>query len=236
VDVQMATILDLEIGDQLTVSLLGREISATIGSFRRVNWESLGFNYLMVFSPNTLADAPHSLAATVSLSESTNSKLEREVSGIILDLFPSATVVEVSEVISEVRTILQQMAAAISVAASITILSGLAVLIGAIAAARQSRIYDSVILKTLGATRPQILLVQAMEYGLLALLLGGVALGLGLMASWYVMTEIFEFSFAPDWTIVLMTLFGGAGLTLIIGLIGSWPILSAKPARALRHL
>ncbi|WP_438729742.1 ABC transporter permease [Parasphingorhabdus sp. DH2-15] len=236
VDAQMAQVLNLELGDTLIVSVLGREISATISSFRQVNWETLGFNYTMVFSPNALADAPHSLAATVSLSESGNGKLERQISGIILELFPSSTVVEVSEIITEVRTILQQMAAAISIAASITILSGLAVLIGAIAAARQSRIYDSVILKTLGATRRQILLVQAMEYGLLSLVLAGVAMALGLTASWYVMTQIFEFGFVPDWTIVLLTLFGGAGLTLIIGLVGSWPVLSAKPAQALRHL
>ena len=236
IDMQMAETLDLDIGDALTVSLLGREITAEIASFRQINWETLGFNYIMVFSPNTLADAPHSLAATISLSETGNSQLERQISGIILELFPSATVVEVSEIITEVRTILSQMAAAISIAASITILSGLAVLIGAIAAARQSRIYDSVILKTLGATRRQILLVQAMEYGLLALVLAGVAMGLGLLASWYVMTQIFEFGFVPDWTIVLATLFGGAGLTLVIGLVGSWPVLSAKPAQALRHL
>lgn len=237
IDIQMAETLGLAVGDELTVSLLGREITATIASFRQINWETLGFNYIMVFSPNTLADAPHSLAATVSLPETAGStKVEREISGLILELFPSATVVEVSEIITEVRTILQQMAAAISIAASITILSGLAVLIGAIAAARQSRIYDSVILKTLGATRRQILLVQAMEYGLLALVLAGVAMGLGLLASWYVMTQVFEFGFVPDWTIVLMTLFGGAGLTLVIGLVGSWPVLSAKPAQALRHL
>ncbi|MEM1133255.1 MAG: FtsX-like permease family protein [Pseudomonadota bacterium] len=236
IDAEMAQILGLEIGDTLTVSFLGREITATITSLRQINWQSLGFNYLMVFSPNTLRDAPHNLAASVSLSDAGNVEQEQQASNAILGLFPSATVIAVSEVIGEVRTLLDQMATAITAAAAITILSGLAVLIGAIAASRQARTYDSVILKTLGATRRQILLVQAMEYGLLALLLAAVALALGYAASWYVMTQIFQFSFEPDWTIVLMTLGGGALLTLVVGLVGALPVLSAKPAQALRHL
>ncbi|MEO1044271.1 MAG: FtsX-like permease family protein [Pseudomonadota bacterium] len=236
IDEEMAGVLGLEVGDTLSVSLLGREMTAEIASLRKINWETLGFNYTMVFSPNALRDAPHNLAATVSLSDPGNDLLERKASNVILELFPSATVIEVSEIIGEVRTILNQMATAITAAAAITILSGLAVLIGAIAASRQARTYDSVILKTLGATRRQILLVQAMEYGLLSLILALVALGLGYAASWYVMTQIFQFGFAPDWTIVMLTLGGGALLTLVVGLVGALPVLAAKPAQALRHL
>lgn len=236
IDAEMARALDLDIGQSLTISLLGREITATVASLREINWETLGFNYVMVFSPSALRDAPHNLAATISLSETGNDALERQASNAILELFPSATVIAVSEIIGEVRTILNQMATAITAAAAITIFSGLAVLIGAIAASRQARIYDSVILKTLGATRRQILLVQAMEYGLLSLILALVALGLGYAASWYVMTQIFNFGFEPDWTIVFATLGGGALLTLVVGLVGALPVLSAKPAQALRHL
>ena len=116
------------------------------------------------------------------------------------------------------------------------VLAGIAVLIGAIAASRQARTYDSVILKTLGATRRQILAAQALEYALLALVLAALALAVGGTAAWYVITGVFEFRWAPDWGVVLATLGAGAVITLGIGLLGSLPVLSARPAQALRRL
>jgi putative ABC transport system permease protein len=93
-----------------------------------------------------------------------------------------------------------------------------------------------VILKTLGATRWQILGTQALEYGLLAGMLALVSLALGSVAAWFVIVQVFDFSWAPDWGVVLTTLGGGALLTLGIGLAGSIPLMSVRPARALRAL
>ena len=128
------------------------------------------------------------------------------------------------------------MAQAIAAAASIAILAGIAVLVGAIAASRASRIYDSVILKLLGSTRGQSLGAQAIEYTMLAVLLGVLALGLGLAAAWFVITQIFDFHFAPDWGVLALVLIGGAGVTFVFGLAGSLPILAARPSDALRSL
>ncbi|HWT42177.1 MAG TPA: FtsX-like permease family protein, partial [Sphingopyxis sp.] len=150
--------------------------------------------------------------------------------------FPSASLIAVRDVVSQVTTLLTQMSQAIAAAASIAILAGIAVLIGAIAASRERRVYDSVILKLLGATRGQILSAQAMEYAVLAAILAMLALGLGLIAARYVVVSLFDFTFAPDPFIVGATLVGGAGLAFLIGIAGSWPLLSAKPAQALRSL
>lgn len=236
-DAEAARILDLKVGDTLTVSVLGREIPARIASLRKVNWDTLGFNYIMVFSPNTLASAPHSLTATVEIDRARAAPdAAARVTRAVLDAFPSASVIETGEVIGQVRTLLDQMATAILIAASVTIMAGIAVLVGAIAAARQARSYDAVILKTLGGTRGQIMAAQAAEYGLLALLLAALALALGLGAGWYVMRQVFDFGFAPDWTVVIGTLVTGAVVTLGIGLAGSLPLMSVRPARALRRL
>lgn len=231
-DREAATLLKVGVGDTMTVSILGREIEARIASLRQVNWDTMGFNYILVFSPNTLAAAPHSLTATIDMEP----KNEGAVSRALLGAFPSASIIAVSEVVGQVRTILDQMATAILLSASVTILAGIAVLVGAIAASRQARSYDSVILKTLGATRRQILAAQALEYALLALTLAALALGLGGLAAWYVITGVFEFGWAPDWSIVGATLGLGALLTLGIGLLGSLPVLSVRPAQALRRL
>lgn len=231
-DREAAQIMGVGVGDKLTVSVLGREIDARIASLRQVNWETMGFNYIMVFSPNTLRNAPHSLTATISLPGASDPAMTRA----LLSAFPSISIIEVSDVLTQVTTLLGYMSTAIVLAGSVTILAGIAVLIGAIAASRQRRAYDSVILKVLGATRGQILGAQALEYALLATVLAGVALALGLGAGWFVIVRVFEFHWAPDWLLVLATLAGGAILTLGIGLVGSIPLLSVRPASAFRQV
>jgi putative ABC transport system permease protein len=228
----IADALGLKIGDSLTVSVLGIEVPAKVNSIREVKWENFGLNYAMVFSPGSFDAAPHNMVATLTV----NKDAEKALAKSIPPAFPSASLIEVGEVVGQISTLLTQMAQAIAAAASIAILAGIAVLVGAIAAARQSRIYDSVILKLLGSTRRQILGAQAMEYGILAAILSLVALVLGMGAAWYVIVHIFDFQFAPDPAILALTLIGGAGMTFVLGIAGSLPILSARPAEALRSL
>ncbi|WP_427965814.1 ABC transporter permease [Altererythrobacter sp.] len=232
-DENFANAVGLKSGDYITIGLLGVERSARVANLRRIDWESLGFNYVLVFSPNALEDAPHNLAATIELSGDTAS------GDLLRDLvrqFPSSSVIEVGQVLNEARTILEQVGLATLAAASVAVLAGLAVLLGAIAAARASRTYDTVILRVLGASRRQILLMQLAEYGLLALLLALVALGLGSAVAWYVVTQLFEFDWLPDWGEVFAVLGMGLALVVAFALAGSLPLLRAKPAQALREL
>lgn len=231
-DAEQAEALDLDVGDTLTVSVLGREIKARIASLRTINWETMGFNYVMVFSPSSLAGAPHTLTATITLRGNEKAAVTRG----LLSAFPGASVIETGEVLVQVRALLDQMSAAIVAAASITILAGIAVLVGAISASRQMRSYDAIILKTLGATRWQVLGTQALEYGLIALVLAAVSLGLGIGAAWFVIVKLFEFAWMPNWWVVFATLLGGAGLTLGIGLAASLPLMALRPAQALRRV
>lgn len=233
VDADFARAIELEVGDYLTIGVLGIERNVRVANLRVIDWESMGFNYALVFSRNAISDAPHNLAATIELADDSQSgALLRQM----VARFPSSSVIEVGEVLREARTILEQVGAATLAAASVAVLAGLAVLMGAIAAARASRTYDTVVLRVLGASRRQVLVLQLVEYGLLALLLAGVALALGSALAWFVITELFEFDWLPDWSQVLAVL--GIGLVLVLGFAigGSLPLLRAKPARALREL
>ncbi|ABF52419.1 ABC transporter permease [Sphingopyxis alaskensis] len=232
VEQEVATSLGLKLGDTLSVNVLGVEVQAKVASFRTVNWDNFGLNYVLVFSPGTFDAAPHNMVATIAVDGAAEEDLARRIPRA----FPSASLIAVRDVVSQVTLLLTQMSQAIAAAASIAILAGIAVLIGAIAASRERRVYDSVILKLLGATRGQILGAQAMEYAALAAVLAVLALGLGLIAARYVVVSLFEFGFAPDPLIVGATLIGGAGLSFLIGIAGSWPLLSVKPAQALRSL
>ncbi len=231
-DAEVAEVLGVGVGDSMTVSLLGVEVPARIASLRTVNWENFGLNYVMVFSPGSLDNAPHNMVATLTVSK----EAERKLAKALPPAFPSSSLIEVGEVTAQITTLLTQMAQAIAAAASIAIFAGIAVLVGAIAAARQSRIYDAVITKMLGGTRSQILGAQALEYGILAVVLGLLSLALGMGAAWYVVVQIFDFTFAPDPWILALTLVGGAGLTFVLGIVGSLPILAARPSEALRSL
>jgi putative ABC transport system permease protein len=142
----------------------------------------------------------------------------------------------VGGVLAQVQAVVGQMATAIAAAAGVAVLAGIAVLIGAIAAARAARSYDAVILKVLGATRAQVLAVQALEYTLLALVCAAVALILGSAGAWYVVTQMFDFEWLPDWCAVFLTLAIGVIVTVVVGLAGSLPVLRARPAAALREL
>lgn len=233
IDVEIAQAAGLKVGDTLAVSVLGVERDVTIASLRRIDWATMGFNYFLVFSPNALRDAPHNFAATVDVE---NGAPPATLLRQLAQAFPSSSVIETGPMLRQARDLLSQMSLAILAAASVAVLAGIAVLLGAIAAARAARTYDSVILRVLGASRRQLLLVQLGEYGLLALVLALVSLGLGSGVAWLVITQMFEFDWLPDWIEVFAVL--GAGLALVLGfaLAASLPVLRTRPSQALREL
>ena len=230
---ELADAIGLKVGDLMTISVLGVERDARVASIRRIDWQDMGFNNVLVFSRNALEDVPHNLAATIDLPSGVT---QRGLLGRLVRAFPSSSVIETGGLLREARDLLGQMSTAILAAASVAVLAGLAVLLGAIAAARASRLYDNVILRVLGASRRQLLLLQLAEYGLLAVVLSAVALVLGSTIAWAVITRLFEFDWLPDWPTVLAVLGAGGGLVVAFALAGSLPLLRAKPAQALREL
>ncbi|QDM39697.1 FtsX-like permease family protein [Altererythrobacter sp. TH136] len=233
IDEDLAQAIGVGVGDFLTIGILGTERSARIASLRRIDWQTMGFNYVLVFSPNTLRDAPHNVAATIELpDDGAKGALLRD----LVRAFPSSSVIETGPVLVQARELLTQVGLATLAAASVAVLAGLAVLLGAIAAARAQRTYDTVILRVLGASRRQVLLLALAEYGALAALLALVSLALGLLAAWAVVTQLFEFDWLPAWPAVFGVLGAGLALVVLFALAGALPLLRAKPAQALRAL
>lgn len=229
-DAEQAGTLGLKVGDKITVSVLGVEITATIASLREIDWDSLGFNFVLVYDPGTLRDAPYSYMATVSPPEAD----EAAFTGKISRAFPTVSVVKVKDVLGEVGRLVAQMGVAVRAAASVAILAGIAVLVGALAAQARARTTDNVILKTLGATRRQLMATAAMEYAALGLLVACVALLLGGLSAWVVVTQVLNFGWKPDWGVAILTVGLGAAVTLVLGLVGAWRTLGAKVAQVLR--
>lgn len=233
VDEEFADAVGLRLGDRITFGVLGTEVTATVTSLRRIDWQQLGFNFVFVLSPPVLAAAPHNLSATVDLRPGAPpAPLLRS----LVQSFPSSSVIEVGGIMRQARTLLEQVGLATLAAAGVTVLAGIAVLLGAIAAARAQRSYDTVVLRVLGASRAQVLALLLAEYALLAGVLALVALALGGFAGWLVIVKLFEFDWLPDWGTVALTLGAGLAAVLLFAVLASLPLLRQKPARALRSL
>jgi putative ABC transport system permease protein len=233
---EIAGDLGLEIGDTIAVNILGRNVTARIANLREVEWESLSINFVMVFSPNTLAGAPHAHIATLRLAKGAGRDEERTVLSTVTGAFPGVTTISVRDAIEALNAIVADLALAVRVAASLALVVSMLVLGGALAAGHRQRRQDAVILKTLGATRPVLLTAFSLEYGLLGIATAVFAMTAGTAAAWYVITQIMELEFAVYPSVAGTAAATALAVTLGLGLAGTWRILSVKPALLLKNL
>ena len=227
--------LGLKLGDTITVNVLGRNITARISNFREVQWESLGINFVMVFSPNTFAGAPHSWLATLSEPDATTAQ-EAQLLNAITRAFPGVTSVRVKDALEIVNDIVSQLAIAIRAAAAVALVASVLVLSGALAAGNRARVHDAVVLKTLGATRRTLITAFTLEYALIGLATATFALLAGGVAAWFVIARIMSLpsAFLPE--VAISTVVLALVLTVGFGLIGTWRVLGHKAAPVLRNL
>jgi len=229
-DQTLADGMGLKLGDSLVMNVLGREIEGRIASFRKVDFSTGNQNFIIVMSPGLIDHAPHSFLATVRVASSDEEKLYRAVT----DSFPNISTVRVKDAIAQVNGLLQQLSDGVRAASLLTILSGLLVLAGAIAAGSRARLYDATMLKVLGATRARIASVYVIEYGALGLLTGILALAVGTFAADLICRQVLEVPLNFDFGVAALTVLGGGAATLFFGLAGAWTALSARPASQLR--
>jgi len=235
-DRRIADGLHLKIGDEITVNVLGRNFTARIASLRAVDWQSLGLNFVLVFSPGAFRGAPQTDVATVTFPSGGTANEEAALLSAVARAFPTVTPVPVKEAISAVGAIVANLATAVQAASAVTLVSAVLVLGGALAAGHRHRVYDAVVLKTFGATRSQLIAAYLIEYlliGCAAIIFGVVA---GSIAGWRVVSDLMMLPFTwqamPALTAALVAL----AITALFGLIGIFAALGRKPAEVLRNL
>jgi len=227
--------IGLKLGDTVTVNVLGRTITARIASLRAVQWETLGINFVMVFSPNTFAGAPHSWLATLTMKDAMPDD-ESRLLNAVTRAYPAVTSVRVKDALDVVNQLVAQLGTAIRAAASVALIASVLVLAGALAAGNAARIHDAVVLKTLGATRRTLIAAFSLEYMLIGLATAVFALAAGGLAAWYVVARIMKLpsAFLPEVAGGMLLL--ALVLTVGIGLAGTWRVLGHKAAPVLRNL
>jgi putative ABC transport system permease protein len=235
IEKKIADGLKLKIGDEIVVNVLGRDISAKIGNMRTVDWQGLGINFVLVFSPNAFRGAPHTHIATLTEAHP-DAGSDAAIVKSVANAFPTVTSVRVREALETIGTVVTNLVLAIRGASAITLISALLVLGGALAAGHRHRVYDAVILKTLGATRVSLLGAYALEYLLIGFATAIFGVIAGSIAAWLIVTRLMTLSFV--WQagsaagVVASTLFVTVGL----GLAGTLMALNQKPAAVLRNL
>ena len=215
--------------------MLGRSITAKIANLRQVQWESLSINFVMVFSPNTFAGAPHAWLATLTDPGATATE-EATLLRKVTNTYPTITSVRVKDALDIVSGLVGQLAVAIRAAASVALVASVLVLAGALAAGNRARTHDAVVLKTLGATRGLLIRAFSYEYLLLGLATAIFALAAGGVSAWFVVTRVMKLPSAFLGDVAVGTVVVALVMTVGIGLIGTWRVLGQKAAPVLREL
>jgi putative ABC transport system permease protein len=222
--------IGLKIGDAITVNILGRELTATIASFREVVFQTAGIGFVMSLNPAALAGAPHSWIATVYSTPEGEGPILREMA----NAYPNITGFRIRDAIARMMDIVEGISAGVRVGAGVTLVTGFLVLIGAAAAGERARTVEAAILKTLGASRARILLSFALRSAILGAAAGGVALAAGISGAYAIMIFVMESDFQVIWGNVAWIIGGGIVISTLAGLGFSLRAMAARPAHVLR--
>lgn len=232
IDERIARGLGLGIGDSLTLNVLGREITGRIANTRRITWSTLGLNFVIIFSPGALEDAPQTYIATVAAPPRAEGAIVRAVT----DRYDNITAISVREALASIMEVLDNIAAAARATAALALIAGVLVLAGSVAAGLRERTRDAVILKVTGARRRDLAIAYLIEYGLAGLAAGGTAAVVGSAAGYLILTRIMD----ANWVFLpgpaLVTLLVSVAGVIALGFAGTWRALAQKPAPVLRRL
>lgn len=227
-DVQRA--FAIGVGDKITVNIMGVPITATVANVRDINWASFTMNFAVTFAPGALDNAPTNLLATAVVPEDAQDALQTTLARDM----PNITSVRVREALELASKLVNGVLLAVRVTAAVTLAAGMLVLAGAQAAARQRQMYDTIVLKVLGATRARIMATFIAEYALLAIITAAIAATLGSAAAYAIITGIMELPWHFSATAVVQVSALALLLTLATGITATLRLLTVKPARFLR--
>ena len=223
----------IDIGDTVRFDVLGRSISAKVTSVRVVEWsESRAGGFMFLFRPGVLEKAPHSYIGFLRGPKDVDKRSRLQAA--LVNVAPNVSVIDGREIIDAITSVINNVTLAVTVVGTLVVVSGLMILIGAVAMTKFRRVYEAAIFKTLGATRGLIAAVLVFEYGLLGVLAGGIGAGGAIALTWAVSRYALDIPFTP---LVGLSVAGVVITTLlvaVIGVVSSWEVLQRKPLATLR--
>ena len=223
--------LKLKLGDRLTFNVQGALIPTVVGSTREIEWNRVQTNFLVVFPAGVLEKAPqfHVIMTKVA-SGGQSANLQRD----LVLRYPNVSAIDLGLVLRTIDEILEKIAFVIRFMALFSIVTGLLVLGSSVVISKYQRMQESVLLRTLGANRRQIIYITFIEYLLLGVLAAFSGILLSLVGTWALAVFVFEVSFVPVVTPLLAVGAIVTGLTILIGVLNNRQVLSRPPLEVLR--
>jgi putative ABC transport system permease protein len=221
----------IAIGDTMVFNVQGALMQTIVGSYREVDWNRIQTNFLVVFPTGVLEDAPqfHVLLTRVN-DEETSARFQQA----LVTSYPNISIIDLGLVLKTLDEVLQKIGFVIKFMAGFSIVTGLVVLIASVLISKYQRIRESVLLRTLGASRKQILSITALEYFFLGTLAAATGILLSLAGSWALATYLFKTSYSIDVIPLLIVFVCICLLTVAIGLMNSRSVLNKPPLEVLR--
>jgi putative ABC transport system permease protein len=223
----------INVGDTIRFDVLGRTIAARVTSVRYVEWsQSRAGGFMFLFRPGVLEQAPHSFIGFLRGPQDLDERARLQTA--LVGVAPNVSVIDGREIIDAIKSVVDNVTLAVTVVGTLVVLSGLMILIGAVAMTKFRRVYEAAVFKTLGATRRLIATVLVIEYGLLGVLAGGIGAGGAIALSWAVSKYALEIPFNPLLGLSALGVVFTTLLVAAIGVISSWEVLQRKPLATLR--
>ena len=230
IEAKLAKSLKIKLGDKLTFTLGHQQVNAKVSHIRRVQWDTMKPNFYMVFSPETLAAYPATYMTSFYLAKENKSVLND-----LVKKFPSITVLEVDAILTQFKTILVQLTTAINYLLYFALFAGFTVLFAAVYATLDDRVYEGTLMRTLGANRRLLRKAHLIEFSLLGLISGCVAV----MMSEAILYFLYTYALHLDYKINTALWLGVPAISLFcIVLTGCWGIrrvVRQSPMQILRE-
>lgn len=223
--------IGVKIGDELTFNVQGAPLKALVGSTRKVDWNRIQTNFILIFPTGVLEDAPQ---FHVMLTQVPSNELSAKYQQAVVKIFPNISMIDLGLVLSVLDEILDKLGFVIRFMAAFSIITGLIVLIASVLISKYQRIRECVLLRTIGASRKQILAITALEYFFLGALAAAAGIILAMLASWVLARFVFATNFTPELVPVLILFSLITSLTVLIGLFNSRGVLNRPPLEVLR--
>ena len=222
----------IKLGDTMTWNVQGAMVPTVVGSLREVDWNRIQTNFLVVFPTGVLEDAPQ---FHVLMTRVPNVEASAKFQQAVVREFPNVSIIDLNLVLSVLDDILGKIGFVIRFMALFCLTTGLVVLIASVLISKYQRMRESVLLRTLGASRKQIFSITALEYVFLGTLAALAGIVLALLGSWALAHYVFETPFRPALLSIIWVFLSVVGLTVIIGIANSRFIVNKAPLEVLRE-
>lgn len=231
VEQKLAQSLKIKLNDELTFTIGSQQVSAKVASIRELQWNTMKPNFYMIFSPNTLNNYPYTFITSFYLPAEQKHSLNT-----LVKQYPSTTVLEVDLILQQIKTILTQLTQAINYLLYFALLAGFTVLLAAIYATLDARIYEGALMRTLGVNRDFLRKTHFIEFSVLGLMSGLLAVLISEAIRYALYTHVIHIGYQPSfylWAFIPIT------AALLVGLAGYWGlrgVVNKSPLRILREL